>query len=125
MTVEADIFNTLKPLATTVGPPLVYRVYPDVAPIDAVKPYLVYQQVGGEAPTFLERAVPSKKNGRFQISVWADTRAAAAAIAVQIEAAMVAATAFDAKPLGAPVAVFDEETKLRGSQQDFSVWSDR
>lgn len=118
MTVEADIFNTLRGLVDG-------RCYPDVAPSGVARPYIVYQQVGGQAPIFLERAVPSKKNGRIQISVWADTRAAASALGDQIEGPMVAATAFDAKPLGAPVAVFDEETKLRGSQQDFSVWSDR
>lgn len=116
--VEGDIFNTLKGLVAN-------RCYPDVAPSGAVKPYMVYQQVGGEAPTFLERAQPSKKNGRFQVSVWSTTRAEAANIALQAEAAMVAATAFDAKPVGAPIAVYDDETQLRGSLQDFTVWSDR
>lgn len=118
MTVESDILAALTSLVSA-------RVYPDIAPQKAARPYIVYQQAGGEAVTFLERAVPSKKNGRFQINTWADTRLAAAALAVQIETAMTVATAFQAKPLGAPVALFDEETQLRGTTQDFSVWSNR
>lgn len=118
MTVEADIFNALKGLVAN-------RCYPDEAPANVARPYIVYQQAGGESPTFLERAQPSKKNARFAINAWADSRAAAAALNLQIEAAMVAATAFDAKPLGAPASNKDEETNFRGSTQDFSVWSDR
>lgn len=118
MTVGTDLFDTVKALVGN-------RVYPDLAPTGTVAPYIVYQQVGGEAPTFLERAVPSKKNGRFQITPWTATREATSALAVLIESAMVAATAFQAKPLGAPVALYDEDTKLRGSTQDFTVWSER
>jgi hypothetical protein len=118
MTVEADIFAALKDLVSN-------RVYPDEAPIDATTPYIVYQQVGGDAQTFLERALPSKENARFQFSVWSPTRVASKAMIKQVEDAMVAATAFDAKPIGAPVSASDSETQLRGSMQDFSVWSDR
>lgn len=118
MTVESDLFDTLKGLVSN-------RVYPDLAPAEAAKPYVVYQQIGGESPTFLERASPSKKNGRFQVVVWAETRAQASLVSLQIEAAMVAATVFQAKPVGDRTAVYDEDTQLRGSRQDFSVWSDR
>jgi len=118
MTVEADIFNLLKGLTSN-------RVYPDVAPADAAKPYIVYQQVGGEAVVFIDNAVPSKQNGRFQISVWADTRAAAAAMALQIENSMTAATAFQARPLGAPIARYEADGPVYGAQQDYSIWSDR
>ena len=118
MTVESSILAALTSLAGG-------RVYPDIAPPAVAAPYIVYQQVGGEAPTFLERAVPSRQNGRFQVNAWATTRVAAAALAVQIESAMTLATAFDCKPLGAPVALYDEETQLRGTTQDFSVWSTR
>ena len=118
MTVEIDIINTLQALVGN-------RFYPDEAPSDAVLPYGVFQQVGGSAPTFIERAVPSKKNGRFQVAWWCETRAEAASLGLQGEAAMVAATAFDAKPFSAPIAVIDEETNYRGALQDFDVWSDR
>lgn len=118
MTVEADIFTVLASLVDG-------RCYPDEAPHGVACPYIVYQQAGGQAPVFLERAVPSKKNGRFAISVWAATRLEAAAVNLLVEAAMVVATAFDAKPLGAPVAMKDEDTRYFGSLQDFTVWSDR
>ena len=118
MTVEADLFTTLGPL---VGG----RAYPDVAPAGVARPYIVYQEISGQAPTFLERAVPSKKNGRFQITVWDDTRAQASALSLQIEEAMVLSTLFDAKPLGGRTADYDEETELRGARHDFTVWSER
>lgn len=118
MSVEADIILALKGL---VGG----RAYPDAAPAGVAKPYLVYQQVGGVALSFLERQFVPTKNGRFQVSAWADTRIAAAALADQIEAAMVQSTAFQASPTGAAIATFDEETQLRGTTQDFSVWSTR
>lgn len=101
------------------------RVYPDVAPTGVAKPYIVYQEISGEAPVFLEQASPSKKNGRFQIVVWAATRLEASAISLEIESAMVMATAFQAKPIGGRTAAYDEDTRLRGTRQDFTVWSDR
>lgn len=118
MSVESDIFNTLRGLVAD-------RVFPDVAPFGTQRPYITYQQVGGEALAFMDNALPDKKHGRFQINVWSDTRAEAADLASQVEAAMVAATAFQARALGAPVALYDSETELRGSMQDFSVWSPR
>lgn len=118
MTVEADLLAILDPFAGM-------RVYPDVAPDGVVTPYIVYQQITGETIAFLERALPSKKNGRFQIAVWSATRLEAAAIALQIENALMLTTAFQVEVIGGPTAVYDEETKLRGSRQDFSIWSER
>lgn len=118
MTVEADIFNLLKPLVSN-------RVYPDVAPAGAAKPYIVYQQVGGEALGFLGNDIPSKKNGRFQVSCWAVSRSAASTLALQVENAFLAATTMQARPLGAPASSYEADTTLYGTRQDFSVWSDR
>jgi len=119
MTVEADIKTLLGSLCP--------RVYPDVAPAGVSRPFVTYQQVGGQAITFIGREVPSAQNGRFQVSVWADTRAAAAALALQIENAFILATAFQALPLSAPVAVYEKEGELAlyGTRQDFSVTSAR
>ncbi len=116
MTVETDLNDLLKAIAPT---------YPDVVEDEAPASYLVYQQIGGEAPLFLERAVPSKKNGRIQITAWAETRIEASALILQVEAAMVHATAFEAKPLGAASSTYDTATSMRGAIQDYSVWSDR
>ena len=78
MTIEADLFTTLRALAAD-------RVYPDLAPSGAAAPYIVYQEISGEAPVFLERAVPSKKHGRFQITVWAATRMEASTLILQVD----------------------------------------
>ena len=118
MTVESSIYNALKGLVGN-------RVFPDVAPLATVKPFITYIQIGGEAVSFLERAVPSKQNGSFQIDCYADTRAATAALALQVESAMVTATTFQSKPVAAPSARYDSDMLIYSSTQDFSVWSDR
>ncbi|MNS19686.1 hypothetical protein D3C72_514090 [compost metagenome] len=118
MTVEASIFSLLSPL---VGG----RVFPDVAPYNTLRPYITYQQVGGHVIRPLGKEVPDKQNGFFQVNTWADRRAEAAALALQIEAAFVTAAVFSAKPMSAPIGTHDEDVSLYGTQQDFSVWSDR
>ncbi|MBS0427605.1 MAG: DUF3168 domain-containing protein [Proteobacteria bacterium] len=118
MTVEADLTILLQGL---VGG----RMFPDVAPEGTEAPYIVFQQVGGRSVAFLERAVPSNKHGRYQVAVWAKQRSEAAALGLQIEAAMLTATAFQVEALGAPIADHDSETGLRASRQDFGIWSQR
>ena len=118
MSVESDIFNTLRGLVAD-------RVFPDVAPFNTPRPYITYQQVGGEALSFVENDVPSKKHARFQISVWANTRAEASALVLPLEQEMLTASAFQARPLGVLIAVYNDDTDVRDAHQDFSVWSDR
>ena len=115
MTAEASIFNALQTLVAN-------RVYPDVAPIGTVRPYATFQQVGGQSVNFLDSAVPNKANSRFQINVWADTRAAAALLAGQVEQALRTAAALQTTVMGQPVATYELDTLLFGSRQDFSVW---
>lgn len=118
MTIEASLVSALNGLVSN-------RVYPDVAPLGCSIPYITYQQVGGEAISFLEKAVPSIKNGRFQVNVWAASRAAANALALQIESALVTASTMQTKPSAAFVSTHDEETNYYGCLQQFSVWSTR
>lgn len=118
MTVEDSIIDLLAGLVDR-------RVYMDAAPMGEPRPYITFQQVGGVSVTFLERGIPSKKNGRFQVNWWAESRPAAAALGLQIEAAFLTATTVQAAPLGAAVALYEEELELFGGQQDFSIWSDR
>ncbi len=118
MTVEADIFNALAALVSN-------RVFPDIAPLDTPLPYITFQQIGGEALGYVENTVPDAKNGRFQVDVWAQTRSQCAALALQIEAALVQSAAFQARAVGAPANQYEPDTKLYGSLQDFSVWSTR
>ena len=118
MTVESNIYDAVKGLVAN-------RVFPDVAPSGTALPYITYQQVGGDAPTFLERSVVPKKNGSFQLNVWATTRAEAATLILAIEAALITATTFQAVPRAAPIAGYAEEPATYGYLQQFSIWSDR
>lgn len=115
MSVETVLFDTLKTLVSN-------RVYPDVAPDLTARPYITYQQVGGQGVNFIDPTVPSKKNARFQVNVWADTRSAAATLAGQIEGALRAAASLQTTVLGALVASYESDTKLRSTRQDFSFW---
>lgn len=124
MSLESALFDILKGLVPT-NANGTRRVYPTVAPAGVATPYITFQQVGGEAPVFLERAVPSKRNARMQINVWSTTQIDANGIALAIEVAMVTATTLQAKPEGAFIATEDDVTKLLGTRQDFTVWADR
>ena len=116
MTVEATIFTTLTGLVSA-------RVYPDVAPVGTTRPYITYQQVGGQAVNFLDPAVPSKKRFRFQVNVWGDTRSSVAALAIQVEDALRVVASLQTVVEGAPVASYEPDTGLKGSMQDFSFIS--
>lgn len=118
MTVEASIFSAITGLVSG-------RVYPDVAPAGVARPYIVYQQVGGEAHQYLDSALPTKKNGRFQVAIWGLSRATVSALALAAEDAIVASSAFQATPIGAPVGDYEADTMLYGARIDFSIWSAR
>lgn len=101
------------------------HVYPDEPPEPLPsRPYIVYQQVGGSAVNFLERAVVGKRNARMQVKVWADTRQGASALAGLVEDATKLCADFQGEPLGAWVAVHDRSLQLYGTVQDFTIWSD-
>ncbi len=117
MSVEANIFSALSSVVSA-------RVYPDAAPYGAVMPYVVYQQVGGETIWFVEQTKPSKKNGRFQIRVWAETRLQASTLARQVEDTMVASTTLRAVPASGVLSDYDPTMKWYGTIQDFYIWFD-
>lgn len=115
MSIDAQIFTALALLVAD-------RVYPDVAPEGTVRPYLTYQQVGGKALNYVEGSIPGKRNARIQINAWADARLAASELSEQAEDALRLVPGLQAEVLGARVSIFEEDTKLRGARQDFSVW---
>lgn len=114
MSLESQIVAALNGLAPG-------RVFPDVAP-DAALPYITYQQVGGEAINFTDGAVPDRSNARIQINVWAATRIAASQLGAEVESAIRAAAALQPTVLSARVSLYDDDTKARGTMQDFSLW---
>jgi hypothetical protein len=112
-TAESVTYAAIKVLANG-------RVYPDVAPAGVAKPYLTYQSVGGVDETTFDGA-DTLQNSRMQVSVWSTSRIEAATIIQQVRAALTAAPV-SGTPIGAPVSVYEDDTKLYGSQQDFSIW---
>lgn len=114
MTFEADLFTLLK----TVTP----RVFPDFAPVSTQRPYVTYQQIGGQVINLIENVAPGKRNAVLQVNVWSNTRAEALQISRAIEDAMRAATAFIGRPISAAVADFDAEIPVYGARQDFTCW---
>jgi len=118
MTVEAALFGVLSPLVSG-------RCFPDFAPLGTVRPFITFEQSGGEALSFLDGTLPDKKHGRFEIGVYADSRAACAALALQVESAMAAATVFQSTAIHAPISDYASDVKIYSSTQNFSVYSDR
>lgn len=114
MSLESQLYDALKGLVAN-------RVFPDVAP-DAALPYITYQQVGGEAINFTDGTMPDRSNARVQINVWAATRLEASQIGAAVESAVRAAAALQPTVLSARVALYDADTKSRGTMQDFSLW---
>jgi hypothetical protein len=118
MSVEVDIYSCLKSLVGN-------RVYRDIAPQTVTElPRITFQTVGGASTNFLDSAtIPSKRNARVQVNVWHSRRDDANALARQVEEALRAYTALQTTVLSGFVAVYEEETKLFGTMQDYSFWS--
>lgn len=105
--------------------PICERTFPDFAPVDTPRPYVTWQQIGGDAPDFVDNSLPDKENAFVQINVWSDRRTEAKALIKQVEAALVAATAVQASPMGAAASDADPDMERYCSRQDFSIWADR
>lgn len=101
------------------------RTFPDFAPVSTARPYVTYQQIGGDVVNTLDRMVPNKRNATIQINVWSNTRAEAVSLMQGIEDAIRMSTAFQAMPLSAPSTDFDADIPVYGCIQDFSIWADR
>lgn len=116
MSIETAIYAALKSLVAN-------RVYRDIAPQTVTDlPRITFQQVGGSAVNFVDPTVPTKKNARFQVNCWNSRRDDVMALARQVEDALRVYDGLQTTVLGAAVAVYEDDTKLFGSQQDFSFW---
>ena len=98
-------------------------VYNPATPI--VTPYIVWQGIGGESIRYGDNSPLSKRDTLVQVSVWAATRSEALAIIRNAEDLLCAAPEFQCKPEGEPVGTYEEDTKLHGSIQRFSIFADR
>ena len=118
MTLEEYLHLLLMPCTTG-------KVYPDVRGPEPTEEYIVYTQIGGDAPGFIDRTIVSKRNTLMQINCWAPRRKRAIAMGLAVESALTLATTVQASAVAAQRAALDDESDLRGVQQDFSIWSDR
>lgn len=119
MSVETKLFTALGSLVGN-------RVFPDTAPLNTQRPYIVYQRIGGSVITPLGKDIPDKQNARVQILCWTGTRLVTSALALQIEDTLRTSAEFvAANPESAPVAIHEEDLGLYGSMQDFTVWWQR
>lgn len=117
MSVESLIFDTLKGFVAN-------RVYPDIAPEGVVAlPRITYQQVSGLAVNYVSNSPPGVENARQQISVWGGTRLQVNSLARQVKNAIRAQPLLHATVLGELVATYEPDTKLYGTRQDFSLWT--
>ena len=89
MTIETDVHAAI----ATVCP----RVYPVLAPLRAALPLVTVQNIGGQPLYYVENVPADKRMVRLFIKTWAASKLEAVAVARQVEAAMVAATAFVAR----------------------------
>lgn len=101
------------------------NVYPDFAPAGAPQPYITWQQIGGVATSFVDDVVPDNRSARIQVNAWAPSRLVVNAMALQIESALISSANLQARPAGAFHSTADEDLKLRGTIQDFTIWADR
>lgn len=99
------------------------RCFPDVAPEQTARPYITYQNVGGQPISFIDSAIPNREFARVQVSVWADTRIEASDLGRAIEHALRGMTELQTDVITGRMATSDETTGYRGTMQDFSFFT--
>jgi len=117
------IFNALKDLVLNPDG-VTARVFPGEAPANVGRPYIVYTRAGGKSFDDLDGATAASgvKNVRVQITVWSDDYLVAEQLIDN------AGDALTGPPLSGvsigvePVYERDQETKLHGFRQDFSIY---
>ncbi|CAG9184277.1 DUF3168 domain-containing protein [Cupriavidus respiraculi] len=116
MTIEETLFAVL-------GDMVGGRVFPDEAPANVPRPFVIYQQVGGDPFSFLEGAA-DVANGRFQIAVWSGDRGEAGALSRAIAKRLIDDPRTRATPVSGALSSREPLTGLYGLMQDFSIWFD-
>lgn len=119
MSLESEMQALLEPLA-------VGRTFPDVLPdgfnvLDGNGPVIIWQQAGGDAGWYVEKAMPDHKNARIMVHVWGQVRDEVSALIRQVEGCFCTST-MPSQPFGAADSLYDDVGKLYGSRQFFGVW---
>lgn len=120
MPLQQAVFETLGQ-AAGVNALVGARIYPDVAPQDAARPYIVWQEVSNVPANGLDGFL-NLDNFRVQVTCWGVKATDVRDIDAAVRAAMDAATSFKSLQVDHRALPFEPDTKLFGSQSDFSVW---
>lgn len=117
----------LEELLTAVLRTVCPRVSPDVAPLDTPRPYVTYQQIGGQSWRYIDLTPADNRHAIVQINVWADTRRDARNLIQAIEDALCSATSIVADPMSEPQSDSTELTDrtVYGSLQDYEIVAPR
>lgn len=114
---EQAIFALLGPLVDG-------RCYPDATPDDPQFPLIVYQVVGGQAHEFLDRTLPTTENYRVQVFCWSRSRIDTRTLQREVRRLLIEqGKVFDsAQTQGQAINLYEEQLRLYGTRQDFSIW---
>lgn len=115
MSIESDVQAALG----TVCP----RVVQTVALTPPARPYLVWQFLGGRTLRYLDATAADKRNVLVQVAAWADKSADAIVLVRQAEEVLCAALVCE--PQGEALSTYEEDTKLFGAIQRFSITAPR
>lgn len=115
MTIESDVHAAI----ATACP----RVHAVLAPPRTQRPYVTVQNIGGDPAYYLNRSAADKRVLRLLVKTWANSKAESLGLIRQVEAAMMAATAFTARVESEPLddVETDGEPWLFSELQEFVV----
>lgn len=117
MSVESDLDTLLKAIC-----PRSYAVRVKSVP---AKPYLIWQQLGGDSIMFTDHTPADKRSVLMQVTAWGESYLSVIGLIRQVEDAMCASSAFLATPTGEPLTTHEPDTDLFGAIQRFNIFAAR
>lgn len=114
---EADLTTALEAICP--------RVFADVAKSGTAKPYITYQAIGGQDSRLLDNTHAGMRNTLMQINAWSTSRAEALSLIRQVEDALTGSSVMLVRTVGDSISTYEDDTKLYGSIQRFSIWANR
>lgn len=121
--IQSAIFSTLGQNAG-VSAVAGARIYPDIAPPQTTRPFIVWQEVSLAKQNDMSGSVETGglDNYRVQVTCYAERGTASRELDILVRSAMQGASAFKSLHVDARSLPFEIDTKLFGMQSDFSVW---
>lgn len=113
MSLEADFVAVLQACCP--------RVFPGSAPPTAPRPFVTWEQIGGDPARYVDNAPMAKRLAQLQVDTWAATKTEATQLAREIEDALCAATVITARPVAGQSGRQEEYVDAYGVTQEFEV----